>query len=99
MNRKKGFFYSRGFRIILIVLVLFAAYRFYLNQREVRQIKREIARIEQELKEVERRKKELEEELGHIDDPAYIEKIAREELGLVKPGELLLVPVEEKDDD
>ncbi|NLM97500.1 MAG: hypothetical protein GX175_07830 [Halanaerobiaceae bacterium] len=42
-------------------------------------------------------KNRLEEELENVNNPEYIEKIAREELGLVKPGELLIIPVEETD--
>jgi len=42
--------------------------------------------------------KELKEEIERVKSPAYVEKIAREELGLVKPGEILLIPVEEEKD-
>lgn len=36
--------------------------------------------------------KKLQEEIGLLDNHAYIERIAREDLGLIKPGETLLVP-------
>jgi cell division protein FtsB len=96
MSRLTGFFLSKGFKLILILVVLFGGYKFYLNQREIIYIKREIARLEQELDNAEAREKELKEKLENINDPEYIEEIARKELGLVKPGELLLIPVEEK---
>ena len=38
----------------------------------------------------------LRQELEKVDDDEYIEEIARERLGLVKPGETLLIPVEEE---
>ncbi len=99
MSRLTGFFMSKGFKLLLILVVIFAGYKFYLNQREIVYIKREIARLEQELDKEEVREKELKEKLENINDPEYIEEVARKELGLVKPGELLLIPVEEKKKD
>ena len=34
----------------------------------------------------------LQEEIALLNDQSYIERIAREDLGLIKPGETLLVP-------
>jgi cell division protein FtsB len=39
---------------------------------------------------------QLKTRLENVDDLEYIERIAREKLGLVKPGETLLIPVEKE---
>jgi len=40
-----------------------------------------------------RKNQQLEKDLQQTDTPQYIEKIAREKLGMVKPGEKKLIPV------
>jgi cell division protein FtsL len=37
----------------------------------------------------------LREEIRRLHDPAYVERLAREELGLVRPGEIAVVLVPE----
>ena len=44
--------------------------------------------IEQQLQELKQRNEELEQEKAKLQDPKTIEGVAREELGLVKPGEV-----------
>ena len=45
------------------------------------------------------RQKELEETKALLDDPSYIERVAREHLGFVYDGETLVLPGETVDDD
>ena len=42
--------------------------------------------------ELEQSNKSLADEKSKLSSPAYVEKIAREELGLVKPGEVPYIP-------
>ena len=44
--------------------------------------------IEQQLQELQQRNDELEQEKAKLQDPKNIENVAREQLGLVKPGEV-----------
>ena len=44
--------------------------------------------IEQQLQELQQRNDELEQEKAKLQDPKNIESVAREQLGLVKPGEV-----------
>ena len=48
----------------------------------------EKAHVEQQLQELQQRNEELEKEKASLQDPSNIEKVARDELGLVKPGEV-----------
>ncbi len=69
--------------VFLLGVLLLAVFptRLYLNQRSQAEEKR------QELEEIEARNAELEEEIGRLEDPAYVELLAREQFGLVFPGE------------
>ena len=91
-----GFIKSRGFRILLVFLLFFAVYKFYVNYQQIKELENRIHLLEKNIVIAEARKIQLEEELKNVNDPDYIERIARDELGLVKPGELLLIPVEEE---
>lgn len=86
---------TRIFGILLIIILLFAVYKFYENYRDMRELENKIMELEENIARAREEKGELEEELENVNNPEYIEKIAREELGLVKPGELLIIPVEE----
>jgi cell division protein FtsB len=60
-----------------------------------------IARVEQErrgewvkVSEARRRNHELSQTMARLDTPAYLEDLARQKLGLVKPGEVVYKIVE-----
>jgi cell division protein FtsB len=63
--------------------------------RKVNEMEERLNRLSQEYEEEIEQNQKLKEEIERVKSPAYIEKVAREELGLVKPGEILLIPVEE----
>ncbi len=61
---------------------------------QVYRLEREAARLEHLKRDLETQNAQLREEIKLLHTPQYIEKLAREQLGLVKPGEiaLLIVP-------
>lgn len=81
-------------KLILLVLlslflgISFLAYRKYHNQDKARE---DIIFLKKELEEQQKDKIKLEEELGLLNSPAYIERLAREKLNLKKPGEQVLI--------
>ena len=82
---------SSLFLVVMLALAIWGDHgvlKMWHKQAEIRQLAAEITTIEQENKRLE----------GKIDrlqnDMHYIEKIAREELGLVRPGELVFEFVE-----
>ncbi len=83
--------------IVVIFVFIFAGWKIYENYRTVKNLEQEIEQHRQELIEVRQQREELKEELEKVEDDDFIERIAREKLGLVKPGETLLVPVEEEE--
>ncbi len=90
MAERKG---KRSHRIILIVillLVFFFAYLFFSGYLDLRKVGQRLAIMEEENKKLAQENKRLEEEIKALEgDPFYIEKIAREELGMVKKGEVV----------
>ncbi len=76
------------FRVFIILL---ACYFFYLlvgQQMTLNAIQRENDEQKIKLQQMQQTNLELKQEHENLRTPAYIEKIAREELGMVKSGEL-----------
>ncbi|MEJ6952137.1 FtsB family cell division protein [Natronospora cellulosivora (SeqCode)] len=90
----KKIFFS-PFKIILILVFIIIASRFYSNHQHISSLREEISYKESQVLLAEKRRQALLDELENINNPDFIEKIARQELGLVKPGEMLIIPVEE----
>lgn len=55
-----------------------------------RELKKSYAEMQNKVNALEEENRKLTEEINLLrNDPAYIEKIAREELGMIKPGEVI----------
>lgn len=82
----RGRITPRAVVLIAILLVLgisaFAPVRNFLAQRD------EIDRLEQQVNDLQADRTHLERELERIRDPEYVEQIARQCLGMVRPGEI-----------
>lgn len=87
---------KQSFRLLSTFVVLFAfcallssAYQLYELRKEVNQ---SIAQLDQEKENLLRHQKLLEEEILQLNTPSYIEQLAREQLGLVRKGEIRIAP-------
>lgn len=56
------------------------------------QVEGQLAQLNQEKVTLLQQKKLLHDEIAQLNTPSYIEKLAREQLGLVKRGEILISP-------
>jgi cell division protein FtsB len=74
-----------GVILILTGVASAGVVRQYLGQRA------EIDRLEQEVRSIEADRARLEEEITRLHDPLHLERLARECLGMVKPGEIRFV--------
>lgn len=89
----EGSFLRRNARTILLVTLLallahdiFGAHGFLAMRRT----RKEIERLRQEIGQVNAENRELAEQVKALkSDPRMIERIAREEMGLARPGELI----------
>jgi len=74
--------------ILIVVLTLGVVYLFAREISEVRFLREENEKIEKKIEQLEIGNKELEVKIKTIkNDKRYIEKIAREELGMIKEGD------------
>jgi len=84
--------WTRKAKVFLsVVFVLFLAYTNIKIFVEIRKGDRELRKIEGIIEALNKEKEKLNFELGSTDSEAYLEKVAREELGLQKPGEQVIV--------
>ncbi len=94
-KKPKDYILSKGVILIFITIIIVAGITYYGNIKKINNLKIKIDRLEAQIVAAEQERQALNEELDKLDSDQYIEKIARQKLGLVKPGEVLLIPVEE----
>ncbi len=80
------------FSLLMLVFVFGLVFLFSTRYIKIVEAKDKVLEIEQKIEALKRENKELSEEVRLLKVPSYIEKVAREELGLVKPGEVLFLP-------
>jgi cell division protein FtsL len=90
MRKKKKFSFKN---IVIVIAILYVGYIVISTQISMNKIKAEVKVRQQELEKVQEKNQKLQDEVNMIKTEAYYEKLARERLGLVKPGE---APVTEK---
>ena len=90
MAEKKSKRSPRIIWIAIFLLIFFFTYLFFSEYFNLRKVGERLVRIEEENERLVQENKRLEEEIKALEgDPFYIEKIAREELGMVKKGEIV----------
>ena len=77
--------------VFFLVLVLWVSFHFGRNALENYKLKQQISALQKQLEVLELRGAELEKEIKEWQSPENVERIAREELGLVKPGEVMYI--------
>ena len=81
-------------RVILVLVFAYFSVTFIRQQFEINEYDLQIKSIEQEITYAKNKTEELKEVEGKVNDSEYIEYIARNELGLVKPYEKIFIDVE-----
>lgn len=83
---------------IAFIFLLISLFNFYTNYQKIDKLETKISDLNQEIEKAEKRNENLKEKLVNVQSDEFIEKTARTKLGLVKPGEVLVIPVEENED-
>jgi len=89
---KKNRFFSPSRILILVlgtILIFYASLQYYVQRSKLVMYQNEIKRLQQE-------NAMLEKTLKEVETPFMTEKIAREQLGMMKPGEYKIQIREEK---
>lgn len=94
-NRRRTYRLSGGKLPIFVMLVLlcYLAVSFTTQFSRLNGMNRDVQKIQQQIQELEQKNAALQTELRNAQNDAYIEKTAREKLGLVKQNETRVVPV------
>jgi len=90
----KSIFQSKIIWILILLLLFYTTYIFSDKYARILQLKEDIKELETEIEKLELRNKDLSEEVDCLSKKKSIEKIAREELGLTKPDEILIKGIE-----
>lgn len=81
----KFLFHFGGVLVIgLVVFLVVANARIYRKKQE---FLAQVSDLKNQVTDIQKRNSELQQGIAKSDDPGYIEKVAREELDLQKPGE------------
>lgn len=93
--RRKSFNLSKSKlpTLVLVLLLGYLAVSLGGQFNRLAGMQRNVDQIQQQVQELKEKNAALREELRMVQSDAYIEKTAREKLGLVKPGETRVVPV------
>jgi cell division protein FtsB len=75
------------FAVFLAVVFAVAPMRAYLHQRA------ELSDLQRQADQLEEQNTALERRIADLNDPATLERLARECLGMVEPGEIAFVPI------
>lgn len=84
----------RWYRMVVLAVVGYCLYVLGGQQIEMNAVNREAEATRIRLEQLRQSNQSLADEKTRLSTPAYVEKIARDELGLVKPGEVPYIPVE-----
>ena len=83
----------RFFVFVLCIVCLWVAGGFARRYINLVLLQNKIIRVEREIAAIEHRNEAIKEQIEYMQSDSYVEKIAREKLGLIKPGETLYIPV------
>ncbi len=87
----KGFSFKTVKFVLAAVLTVYIGYTWVSQQIQLNSLKSEITELDSDIAKEEKRKQELEEKKKQVNTPEYIEKIARDELDLVAPDEIVFM--------
>ncbi len=94
LGKRAGF---RWRRWLLLGLMLYIGVIMAVQEVSLVKIRRERAAVARELSAAHERNRRLWQQIRALRTDAYIEKAAREELGLTRPGEILYLPALPRD--
>jgi cell division protein FtsL len=74
---------------IIIAVILYFSLFFISQYRNLYQVKRTLHEIEEQITQMQAQNEKMQQEIELLYTHSYLEKIARQDLGMVRPGELL----------
>lgn len=93
LDRKKPNKKIRVRHIFLIALALYIGYTLVYQHMAIRQARSDEAVVREQIRKLQEENERINAQIEMMQSDQYIEKLAREKLGLVKPGEVMFVDV------
>lgn len=90
--RPKRRFRFRPGRWLALAGVLYLLFTFADQEFHLFKMRAEMARLREQIRQVQADNERLRQEIQRLNEDAYIEKAAREELGMVKANETIYIP-------
>lgn len=84
MKFKKASIFTK---LVIAALMVYAVISLFMVHRQTQQLQDRAATLQQQVSEMTQSNTELQYQIDHSEDDDMIESVAREKLGLVKPGE------------
>lgn len=75
--------------IIILIFTIFI-FTFIRQERTMKRIQTDIVVAQQELEELKEKKSKLQAEVDNAQSDEYLEKLARDRLGMIKEGEVII---------
>lgn len=84
------------FSVLLLLLTIFFSVRVIAQEYRLYQVQSETKIVSRHIEELQQQQAALQQEKQQLNDPVYLEQVAREKLNLVRPGEVPCVVVAER---
>ncbi|MFH0864385.1 MAG: septum formation initiator family protein [Candidatus Gottesmanbacteria bacterium] len=84
-------FKKKIINLLIIIIGLFLIINLTRSIREILQAGDRIKNTENQVNELQNKNKDLKKKLAEVESPAYLEKTAREKLGLAREGEIVVI--------
>jgi len=88
---KRRFRFKPG-RWLALVGIIYLLFTFGDQEFHLFKMRAEMSRLREQIRQVQTDNERLRQEIQSLNDDAYIEKAAREELGMVKANEITYIP-------
>ncbi|WP_238492480.1 FtsB family cell division protein [Desulfotruncus alcoholivorax] len=80
--------------LIVALLLMYISFSLVTRFDQLYSMQRDLDAMQKEIAEMRDKNQGLQKQLERLQSDAYVEQVAREKLGLVKPGEARIVPVQ-----
>lgn len=81
--------------LCIIAILLFSITQFYQNHKRLMMMNEQVNELQRKIQQMTTENERLNQTLKEMNSKEYIEKVAREELGLVEKGEILVITVDD----
>ncbi len=96
-KKKKFNIYVFGFKLFVLFILCSSTYSVINQGIVIREYKKEIKSLNEQIKQEDENIKKVKSEIENYKTDEYIEKIAREKLKMVKPGEIIYIDINKRE--